>query len=292
MKKLRWLGQPADGKAWEAYLTALRDNLQGSWTRAVAAYTGLKTVRTNLGLPFMVEGAGPEGGAAAGMSSASAWSADLDQNAVDAMAMVKIITDALNDAIAGKRKLAWNTDKNQFEIEGLPSDVVRLSLNGDVPIIVTPTGEQTHVNGQVGVPAIVWATTLGVTVLALPAYWAVEKAVNNITDVAEQKTMRTIAEKSYECVTTGKCTPDEAAKLNQSIYTGAAAVRAQKVEQIKAGNQPTTDITNTIKTVGWIALGIMTLYVLVKVLPASGPRSSSSPRMLPARQVRQLARAA
>jgi len=288
MKKLRWLGQPADEKAWEAYLTALRDNLSASWTRAVAAYTGLKTVRQNLGLPFLVDGAGPEGGAAPGMSSASAWSSDLDQNAVDAMAMVKIITDALNDAIAGKRKVAWNTEKNQFEIEGLSSDVVRLALNGDVPIIVNPAGEQTHVQGQVGVPAIVWATTLGVTVLALPAYWAVEKAVNNITDVAEQKTMRTIAEKSYECVTTGKCTPDQAAKLNQSIYTGAAAVRAQKVEQIKAGSQPTTDITNTIKTVALVALGLGVLYALVRLVPPAGARSSS--RALP--PSRQLARAA
>jgi hypothetical protein len=283
MKKFHWLGQPADEKAWEAYLTALRDNIQAKWTGAVAAYKGLKSVRESLGLPFIVDGGGPEAGAPAGMSSASAWSTDLDQNAVDIMAMVKIITDALNDVIAGKRKLAWNTDKGQFEIEGLPSDIVRLALNNDVPVIVTPTGEQTHVQGQVGVPALVWATTLGVTVLALPAYWAVEKAVNTITDVAEQKTMKTIAEKSYECVASGKCTPDQAAKLNQSIYTGATALRAQKVEQVKAGNQPTTDITKTIMTVAWVALGIGVLYAVVRLIPPASARSSSP------RQTRALA---
>ncbi len=278
MKKFHWLGQPADEKAWEAYLTALRDNIQAKWAGAVAAYKGLKSVRESLGLPFMVDGGGPEAGAGAGMTSASAWSSDLDQQAVDVMAMVKIITDALNDVIAGKRKLAWNTDKGQFEIEGLPSDVVRLGLNGDVPVILTPAGAETHVQGQVGVPALVWATTLGVTALALPAYWAVEKAVNTITDAAEQKTMRTIAEKSYECVASGKCTPEQASKLNQSIYTGATALRAQKVEQVKAGNQPTTDITKTITTVAWVALGIGVLYAVVRLIPAASSRPSREPK--------------
>jgi hypothetical protein len=289
LSRFRSLGQPAsDAAAWEAYLTALRDNLTAKWSGAVAAYQGLKTVRQNLGLPFMVEGAGPES-TGAGKLSASAWSPDLDQQAVDLMAMVTLIKNALDDTIAGKRKLNYSTDRAEFLIEGLPADLLRLEVQGEKPVLILNATNQPAppIQGQVSAPAIVWAATLGVSVLALPAYWVVEKAVNTLTDVAEQKTMKTLAEKSYECVQTGKCTPEQAAKLNQSIYSGAAAVRAEKVREKEAASKPTTDITSAIKTVALVALGIAAIYAIIKFVPASGAR-----RMAPRRTALALRSAA
>jgi len=200
------------------------------------------------------------------------------------MAMVTLITGALDDAIAGKRKVNWDPVTGQFQIERLSTDLLRLELKGDAPILIdNASGNEQHVQGQVSAPALVWAATLVGSVLALPAYWVVKRVVDGMADVAEQKTMNTIAEKSYECVKAGNCTPEQAAKLNQSIYSGAAGVRAQKVEQIKAENQPTTDVTKTITTVAYVALGLGVLYALIRLVPPASARTPPS-RQLPARR--------
>ncbi len=280
MNKLNWLGQTdvIDAKAWESYLLAMRDNMTSSWSRAVAAYNGLKNARQALGLPFIVEAGGPEA-AAPGMSSAAIWTPDLDQQAVDIMAMKTVIVNAIDDVIAGKRRLNWNAAKSEWEIEGLPSDILRLEVQANVPVLVdAKTGQKTSVQGTIGVPALVWAATLTTSVLALPVYYLVEAGINNLTDVSEQKTLRTITEKSYECVQSGKCTPDDAAKINQSITSGVTALRAQKVEQEKAKNQPTTDITKAITTVAWVGLGIAALFFAARLVPAFSSRRASSSR--------------
>lgn len=281
MKNLHWLGQASaiDPKEWETYLAALRDNMLVSWTRAVAAYQGLKSARETLGLPFIAPPGGE--GAAPGMSSAASWSADLDQQAVDLMAMKVLVTDALNDAIAGKRKMNWDAAKAEWQIEGLPEDVLRLEVQGQAPVLVdAKTGQKTSIQGTVGVPAIVWGATLTLSVLALPAYFVVEAAINNLTDVSEQKTLRTITEKSYECVQSGKCTPDQVAKINSSITSGVTALRAQKVEQEKAKAQPTTDITSAIKTVAWVGLAAAVLFFAARLIPAFAARRTSTGREL------------
>lgn len=270
---LRRLGDAQSDKAWEAYLLALRDNLKSSWSRAVSAYNGLKAARTTLGLPFIVDGAVGEGAGAPGMTSASAWTSDLEQQAVDLMAMVTLVNTALEDAAAGKRKLNYIADKGEFQIEALPSDLLRLEIHQNGPVLVdAATGGNAKVSGQVGAPAIVWFATATVSVLALPAYFIVERAVSTLTDVAEQKTMKTTVEKSYECVQSGKCTPEQAAKINQSVYQGAAAVKQEKTKQIEASNKPTTDWTSAIETVALVALGIAALYAIIRLVPPAGPR--------------------
>jgi hypothetical protein len=281
---VRWLGQgdATDLAAWTTYLQALRANLIASWSRAVSAYNGLKKTREQLGLPFMVTAGAPES-AAPGMSSDAAWAPDLEQNAADLMSMVQVIVSAIDDVLANKRQLEWDDTAKQFFIQGLPEDVLRIEVKNGVPVLVDKTGKEVHPVpekgvGTVGIPAIVWFATATFSVLALPAYFVVEKAVDSMTNVAEQKTMRTIADKSYECVQSGKCTPEEAAKINSSIYSGASGVHEAKAKEEAEKSKSTTDITKTITTLALVGLGIAVIYAIVRFIPAPAPRTTALAR--------------
>lgn len=292
VSSVRWLGQagPAqDLAAWEAYLKALRANIIDSWSRAVSAYTGLKNARADLDLPFMIAQGAPEAGAP-GMSSAASWAPDLEQNAMDLMAMVQLIVNAIDDVLSNKRKLVWDQTIGALTIEALPGDI-RLVIQNGVPVLVNQSGAQVHPVsdkgiGAVGIPPLVWLATATTSVLALPAYFIVQKAVNNMTDVAEQKTIQTISEKSYDCVKSGKCTPEQAANLNKSLYDGASGLRESKAKEAAAKAKPTTDITKAITTVALVGLGLAVIYAVVRLVPApsarAAPRTPRSRRLGPA----------
>lgn len=278
---VRWLGQPsADLRAWETYLQALKADLRDSWARAVNAYNGLKKTRETLGLPFMVQQGAPES-AAPGMSSAAAWAPDLEQNATDLMAMVQFIDNVLSDVIAGKRTLDWNQTAGEFQAEALPTDILRLAIQNGVPVLLDKSGNVVHPVpdkgiGMVGLPAILWAV-VGAPPIALPfaAYWLVKNGVDNLSSVSEQKTIRTIAEKSYECVQSKACTPEEAAKINTSLYSGAAGVHTEKAKEEAAKGKPTTDITKAITTIALVGLGIAIVYAIIRLSPAPRGRTTA-----------------
>lgn len=285
---IRWLGQAETPElaAWATYLKALRANIVDSWARAVSAYNGLKKARADLGLDFMLLPGGES--AAPAMSSASAWAPDLEQQASNLMSMVQLIVNAIDDVLANKRKLMWDQNAGEFLIEALPTDVLRLEIQNGVPVLVdakSPVGSP-GINvsvdkgiATVGVPPIVWFATATTSVLALPAYFLVEKAVDNMTNVAEQKTMRTIAEKSYDCVKNKNCTPEEAAKINTSIYSGASGVHESKAKEAAAKAKPTTDITKAITTVALVGLGIAVIYAVVRLAPAPRTRALATARL-------------
>lgn len=282
-----WLAAPADDSAQAIgdMLAAMRDKMSANWSNAANAYVTLKKVREQLGLPFIDDSGTPEAGTAA---SHGAWTTDLDTQAQDLHAMSTLIVGALGDAISGKRKVLYDATNDELYIAALDTDVVVLGKTAQgVPVLVggpasANPGQTTHVNAPIGVgaPTVVWVATAVGSVLALPLYFVVDAAVNSITDVAEQRLMKTTIEKSYECVQSGKCTPEQVATINKSVSEGAAAVRYAKAAETAAG-QP-TNWSDTIKAATWlVGIGLVG-YALIKFLPAmSAPRASST-KLLPA----------
>lgn len=282
-----WLTGPAsetDFAAWEAYLKALRDQLQIDWEQAKGAYLSLKKVRESLGLPFIdttpkTESGGPDG---------SAWTTDLEAQAQDLQAMTVLITSALDDAISGKRKLSWDQAKGYFVIESLPEDVLRLEFDGQgVPQMVdAKTGAKAQVSAPIGLglPNIAWAAAATATfsILALPAYFIADAAVNGLRVVAEQKTARVMGERAFDCVQSGKCTAAEAAAIAKAPYEGAAGVRAAATKEKEAGAKETSDLMKAVTTIAWVALGLGVLYVAVRFIPPLGKMSSPGVPLLPA----------
>lgn len=291
MNDLYYLGAdptPSFDPAMGEYLTALRGQAKASWSRAEAAYLTLKKVREQLGLPFIDDGSAgtPEGGSAA---NHGAWTSDLDANAQDLHAMSVVIDNALADAVAGKRQVSYD-DKGNTVIAALPSDVVVIAQDSQgVPYLMQgpaaanpgqPAGHAQAPIG-VGVPGIVWAgvATVGFSVLALPAYFIWDAATNGLVDVAQQKTMKTMTEEGYKCINSGKCTPEQVANINKSISDGAADVNQSRANVEAAKNKPTEDFMKAITTLGYIALGVGILYVIVRYLPAP---SAGGAKLLPA----------
>lgn len=263
-----WLGAPPDAggspAAWGEYLGALRDKIQLSKASAISAYNTLKQVRENLGLPFF--GGGGEN------PDLGAWSQDLEQQAVDILEMSKICVGAADDAIAGKRKLIWDDKVEDFAVEGFPSDKLRIQYDGSgTPVLVDGAGYPQHASGQVGFPPIVFgAIAVGAVVQAVGIYLIVDKALDTIQVVANQKTEKTVAEatkKHADLVAQGKATPAEAEALNNSIYKGATDLR-------KAATEPkakqTADIADAVKTLAWVGLGIGVLYVVAQFVKGGG----------------------
>jgi len=294
-RAVQWLGQatPAeDSKAWETYLVSLRASILDSWRRATSAYNGLRNAREQLGLPFMVP-AGSGESVAPGLSSASAWDQGLEQQAGNLMAMVQLITNSIDDVVANKRKLEWDQARREFFVELLPTDLLRIDMQGNVPVLVNAkTGAPENVvpnNGiaSLGIPPIVWFATATTSVFALPVYFVVQKAVDNMRDVAEQKTIRTIGEKSYECVQSGKCTPDEAAKLNQSLYSGAAGIHESKAKEESAKAKPTQAVSAAVIVAAIAAVGLAAILVFGR---RTGGGASAAAQLPAASPVPALAR--
>jgi hypothetical protein len=276
--------EPApDAAAFGDLFAALRDKMIATWARAEAAYTTLKRVREQLGLPF-IDDSSSEAGTAA---SHGAWTTDRDTQAQDLHAMSVIIIGALDDAISGKRGVFVN-DGGDLAIAQLDTDLVVIGQDAQgVPLLVggpasANPGQPTHVSAPigVGVPAIVWAATAVGSVLALPAYFIADAAMNGLTDVAEQKTVKTLVERSYDCVKSGKCTPEQAAAINASILAGAAGIRLAKAKETEAGKP--VDWPAFLKAATWLVGVGLVGYALIKFLPALPAPRASSTKLLPA----------
>lgn len=272
-----WLSaeQPSsDAAAFGDLLAALRDKLTSNWNDSANAYLALKKVREGLGLPFIDDSvATPEQGTAA---SHGAWTSDLDAEAQDLQAMSALIVNALDDAVNGKRKVFRNSS-GDLAIEQLPTDLLALVQDANnVPRLVggpaSPApGQPIHVTTPggiapigVGVPVIVWVATATVSILALPAYFVVDAAVQQLGDAAEQKTIRSVVEKSYDCVQSGKCTPEQAAAINKSVYDGTAGIRYAKAAETAAAKP--VDWTGLVKAASWlVGIGLVG-YAAIKLL--------------------------
>lgn len=273
MFEIHQLGQlpNADPASWGAYISGLRDTVSTAKSMAVAAYNTLKSTRSNLGLPFITAAAGE------GSADTGGWSTDLDQQAVDLMAMATLLQAAADDVLSGKRKLMWDDQIKNFAIEGFSSDLLRLQGNANgVPILVDAQGNQQHVTGQVGVaPVIVFGVVIALAVVSSIAWFLVIKqALETLAILAEQKTQRTLAEaakKHADLVTQGKATPEQAEQLNKSVYGGATELQKAQAESKKS---ETEEWPKTLRTLGYIALGVGILYAIVRLVPSPTGRTA------------------
>lgn len=269
-----WLGAvvPDQDQAWSSYLQGLQQNLNTSWAQGKAAYLTLKSVREKLGLPFITSQTNESNPDTGG------WADDFEAQAQDIQAMVTLLDQAATDVLADKRKLMWNQELSDFSISGLPGDVLRLDIvQGVVMLVDTNTGKQVHVSGQIGILPILWLAAGVAVVQGIAAYLIVDKACQTFKTMAEQKTQRTLAEaakKHADLVAAGKATPEQAKSLNDSMYAGAAEFQKQQAAAEAAKNKPTSDWTDTLKTLGYIALGVAGLYTIVQLVPKPAPRAA------------------
>lgn len=239
-----------DGKAWGVYLQAVRDSLDASRKRAVAAYTGLKQVRADLGLPFIVDTV------TEGQQAAGAWNSTLDQQAVDVNAMAVLLIQAADEAIQGKRQVAWDPVKNDLAIGRLPTDLVRVDVQNGLPILVANAdGAQIHATGTVGFPPLAWAAIVAVG--SIVAYFATDKICNTITTTAEEKTAQTIAQTNADLIRAGRVTPEQAAAMTKAIYSGAKGVA-----QVRADAASSSAASKGMDAIGSLITGVSVIAVL------------------------------
>lgn len=260
---ITWLAGPeeANNQAWIDYLKAVRDDLNLSWEEAKSAYLTLRRVREMLGMPFMSGGGeGPKG-------SPDAWSPQLEQLIIDTQAFVTFMNTWADQAIAGERKIAYDPGKGLY-LELLPTDKEKIveDANQMVSLVDATTGDPIDITGTVGVaPAVAWAAVAGTAVIAVASYFTVKVACETLESMAEQKTMRTIADKQAALVAAGQATPEQAQKMTDAIYDGAKELTRAKAEVKKEDAQ--SGLSSTIVTVGYIALGVAGIYLLSRVIP-------------------------
>ncbi len=282
MIAINHLGQPPTPsstlEAIGSYVAGLRDSVASAKKEAVNAYNTLKKVRANLSLPFMSAASGESG------TDGNGWTPDLEQQAVDVTAMANLLVAAADDVLAGKRKLFWDDQLKNFSIEGFQSDMLRLQLDAaGVPVLVDASGNQQHITGQVGVaPVVIFGVGAAlVLVQALILYLLINKALQTLQVIAEQKTQKTLAEaakKHADLVASGKATAEDAAKLNKSMYDGATSLQKEQTSSAAAKKGFESD---TLKTLGFIALGLGILYAIVKLVPTPAQRGMLAPARNP-----------
>lgn len=282
-----WLGavqQSSTDNAVYAYLDGMRQTVNVALQKATLAYNTLKKVREALGLPFI---AGPGG---EGSVDTGGWANDLEVQAQDLHAMAVFLDQAALDAKAGKRDLIWNDARKDLAISALSGDkfrvVVAQSADGvGVPVMVDEGGNQLHVDAPLGVGAIQWIPVIVAGAVAVQAvefvgvYLLVKKGLETLQTVTEQKTQRTLAEgakKHADLVAAGKATPDQAKALDNAMYGGAAEFQKQIAASEAAKTKPSSDFTDMLKTLGYVALGVAGLYTIVQLVPKPAPRAAQA----------------
>lgn len=258
---------PGGDAEWNAYFSALRDNMNARWQRAVDSYKTLKSVRETLGLPFMAEPGQGEGPIATG-----AWSADLEQQAVNIHAMTVLITGALDDVVANKRKIGMLPNSDEWVIERLPSDILRIEVKAPgTPVLVNAaTGQPEQVQGTVGA---LWSSAALAVLVPGAGIYLTLRAIDNLVQNTQEKTAQTIAKRNGDLIASGKATPEQAAALTKAEAEAAAGLVKARGEAKKTEGVDPEKWTPLVKTVVWGALGLGALFLLIKVLPSGGTRS-------------------
>lgn len=257
--------EDVDNAAWEAYFTNLRNSMVLSWNRARDAYLTLKKVREIFGLPLIVAG-----GEA---TSGGALTVVQNQQFLELAAANTLMTQLIDEALAGRRKIFYLEKTKDFGIEAFDTDTIIIETQGGRARLVDKnTGQLVNVTGEIsegtlGLHPLIWVAA-GVLTLAAVASQYFQNEDNNETArvLADSKVQTTLAEKQAEMVSSGKATPEEAKKMTDAIYIGATNLEtARGITKEKAS--ATTGLQSTIKTVMWVALGIGVLYFLARVVP-------------------------
>jgi hypothetical protein len=256
------LGAPEDINvdAWAAYLRAVRDSLNAQWARTKSAYFTLKEIREQFGLSFIIDQAGEA------TAPPGAWTTALQNKMLKLQSIVDVLNLVATDALEDKRKLAWNPQRQDFEIEKLPVDPLTVQLVNGQPELVDNSGAVIQPTGDVGVglAPLAWVAIVGVVAIAV--YFSTESVCDTIEKTAEQKTMQTIGDQSAKLVEQGKATPEEAAAMTSAVYKGAAEVKKAEAVAEAAKGKPASDIANTVRTLGFVALSVGVLYLAATVI--------------------------
>lgn len=209
-----------DADAWSAYFKSRASSLNLAWMLAKGAYKSFRQVRVDLQLPILDDG------------DSNAWSQSLAQDAADLQAIVNVLLQVASDVVSGARGVAWNTEKQDFYIERLPSDDIRIVVSDDpnnadlLSIVSTKSGEAVHAVDQVSAPP-----DLSIYVASLRTFVLAESACFNLRSYAEQKTLATLGAYRQKLVSQGTQSSDEQGQLlihaiqdsSKGVYDAASA---------------------------------------------------------------------
>lgn len=262
MNVATFLGQeasPPNAQAWGSYIEGLRNRVVNSWADAKGAYLALKYARETLGLPFVTGGGEAE--------DPGALTEGQNQLFLDLGAAGDYLIRYADEALAGKRTVGWVEGEGDLGFEALPSDTVKVKIfNSRTVVVDKNTGQPVPVSGSLsGVPVLVWVG-FAAAVVAIGATYLINADNNETARVlAEKKFHQTVTNAEKAAIDAG-ATPEEAAKIGQSIFQGATQLKKAEAAKVKEEKKP-GEWPATIKTVAWIGLGIASLYVAGRLIP-------------------------
>lgn len=218
-----------DAEAWSKYFTARASSLNLAWMLAKGAYKSFRQVRVDLQLPILDDGDG------------TAWTTSLAQEGADLQAMVDFLLKVASDVVSGTRGVAWNTEKQDFYIEKLPSDEFRIGFDElDVPRLVSnKTGEVYHASGTVSAPA-----DLSIYATPLRAYVRAEAACFSLRSFSEARTLSTLGAYRQKLVDQGPA---------RSVEQGNLLVHAIEDSSKGVYDAATASLETTSKPTGFAA---------------------------------------
>jgi hypothetical protein len=252
--------------AWSAWLTTRRNSLAAAWERTRVNYEVLRQVKTDLGQPFPTNNVTEQG-----QTVESAWTHTLDQQVLDVQEGVKFLTQVADEALAGKRRVAWDSASDSLAIERLPDDMNHLVVDssGTNAYLASNANNTTvHGAGTVGVFPVVLVSALVAGVAALGiGYLIYEKYCDTAVQLEVTKTARTLSDAQTRCITSGQCTPEQAAALTKAVSDGAKAT----AEAARAAIPPTAlgqtkDILTTLVQGAIVVGGLVALYELFHIV--------------------------
>lgn len=262
------------GGAWAQYLTAMADQLELANAEMLGNYDMMRDVLSGLDVPLLQTVADPSG-----MGFPTAWTADHDQQFVNAHAMAQAAVGWLRETAAGERVLMIQGDR--WMIEQKPTDDFSIQIDPKtrLPVMVAPApaGVEGYGDGTLGGAPILapllalHPIILGIGIIAVAAVaggilYVLYRLVSGIITIIQGIVDYQSTKKQYECL--------DNHTAEECIATQKGIVDLTKT--INEGREKPSDdpVGNAAKGVGgllatglWVALGGALIYLGIKTIP-------------------------
>jgi hypothetical protein len=250
---------PVDDAAWNAYLLGVKDQMVGSWNRLRDAYLTHQRIRAQLGLQQVMQ--------PGEKFDRGALTEETEQDILHLQATVILLSDFMDQAISGNRKLWFDKGQSDFLIEQSPNDTITVQRDarGAMRLVEISTGKEVPVDGAVGNP---FAIVAGIAVVAIGVYFTTATICDTVRTSAEEATKQTITTNQTKQLELG-ATPEQVKANTDAIYEGAAQLERAKGESKQKEGE--SGLQKTIRTVAYVGLGIAVVALLIKVAPVALP---------------------
>lgn len=263
------VGTPAEQAAMRSEIASGQHQLTTAMNEALLEHEKLMVLRNYLNLP-LVDMDLVQSGYGQDASPDDLWTQTDEDNFAQTYSAASWISQYGNEAISGKRPIARRIDTAEIVILGKPGETFVTAEGGTIVSGKLDDPNAIQPSGTMGNP-VVWYVIAGAVVIVVAAFAAYSMGHEVLGSY--NQTLQTIKlqelKKLYNDRRSAGDTPEQAAAAVNVVSDAVAKQAKANLEGEKPS--PLNNLLETVKTVGWVGLGLGILavggYAMVQIAP-------------------------